>query len=360
MTEPDADCVEVIAEPFALVPRWVARALRRHPLALQFYVFLAVEVINCRTRQGFRTEAVIAEEFGVDPRTVRRWLAECVKVGAVRVVQTRRGDGNWGRNVYFLPRDNPETLALFDAPKPASGQPASAGSEQAKEAVSPGRTGGHRTSGDGRTPDVRSGNETQRGTRGKEKDLPTADAIGADAVDAEIVDAEIVDEHPRDETPEKADLAKPVNAGTLTAQWIDWCKARNITLPPRVVGRYAAKFKELLGANFPPAIIGAALAKMAAENMISRVDLLDSYVIRVQAGAPRPESQFRSAAERRRDEAEATRNRVAEAEAIVRARGGNPNDSAEVYRVVRERKSGMVRQDSAAPAAFVGMLELTS
>lgn len=354
MTEPDAG-VEIIAEPFALVPRWVARALRGKPLALQFYVFLAVEVINCRTRTGFRTEAVIAEEFGVDPRTVRRWLSECVKAGAVRVVQTRRNDGNWGRNVYFLPRDNPETVAAFDAPKQPSGRRVSDGVEQAKEAVSAGGTVGHGPPDDGRTPDVRSGIETQRDTREREE-LPPADADGADV----IIDAEIVDDHQPDESSRKPG-AEMVTAQTLTAQWIDWCKAREITLPPRLIGRYARKFKELLGGHIPPAVIGAALARMATERMVARVDLLDSYVVRVQAGAPRPEPMYRSAAERRRDETVDSRDRIAEAERIVRARGGDPEDNVAVYRVAQElKRSGMVGEDSAAPAAYVAMLELTS
>jgi hypothetical protein len=128
--------IEFQAAPFAIVPEWVYDRLEDDPQALRFYNYLAVKVINCRTRQGFRKIEDMAAHFKTTPRSVKRWLAACVEAGTILAKQTRRRDGNWGRNVYLLPRDNPAVVAEF--------------------------TGGHEVSPDGGTPSVPSGIKTQQ------------------------------------------------------------------------------------------------------------------------------------------------------------------------------------------------------
>lgn len=333
------DSPDVRRDPFALIPEWVFERLIDDPHALRFYAFMALRVVDGGTRQGHRTILWIAEKFNTTDRTVKRWLAACVEAGVILVKRTRRRDGQLGRNSYWLPRDNPDTVSEFG------------GSPPRRHPVSPKPASGHAESPGFGTQHVPSGIQTQLPiqTQLEEQLLPRADAHG----DKTVIDAEIIEPPPQQDhlTPQM------INAGTMTAQWIDWCCKRNIQLPPVTIKRYAAKFKELLAAGFEPSLIGRALQAMCKDNAISRPHLIDNYLVRVQAGPERNPYQFKTAHKKRQDlrtEADETLPLVEE---VAKRRGVKQGDLMGMMQILNEVKA-FLRNGGSMAQAYT-KLELT-
>ena len=78
------------------------------------------------------------------------------------------------------------------------------------------------------------------------------------------------------------------NAGTITAAWIDHCKARNVILPSDVIGHYAKLIKRGLDDGFDPSMIKRALARMLDEGQVGWPSSLSRYLVRVQEVATAP------------------------------------------------------------------------
>lgn len=79
-----------------------------------------------------------------------------------------------------------------------------------------------------------------------------------------------------------------VNAGTINSAWIGYCSENGIKLTSRVIKRYGAEIKELLGEEFSPEMIKLALWQMFKERTASRPSLLPTYVVRIQQGGELP------------------------------------------------------------------------
>lgn len=77
---------------------------------------------------------------------------------------------------------------------------------------------------------------------------------------------------------------EPIKERDLTARWIDHCAANGVALPPMLIKRYAKKIKELRTAGIGQGLITRALHAMLLDAQVSRVALLDNYVVRVQQG----------------------------------------------------------------------------
>jgi DNA-binding transcriptional ArsR family regulator len=330
----DFDLPSVRQEPFALVPEWVFERLLDDPHALRFYTFMALRVIDGSSRQGHRTVDWIAEQFKTTSRTVKRWLAVCVETGVVLVKRTRRRDGRLGRNSYWLPRDNPDTVAEFGG-APPRGHPEG--------------TRGHPVSPNHGTRDVPSGIQTQLPIQTQPEVLPRADAHEGKT----IIEAEVIEPPPQDHPTHQM-----INAGTMTAQWIDWCCKRDIKLPPTTIKRYAAKFKELLAAGFEPALIGRALQAMCKDNAISRPHLIDNYLVRIQAGPERNPHEFRTAHEKRQDLRTEADQTLPLAEKLAQQRGVRQSDTVGMLQILNEVKAFL--RSGASMAQAYTRWELTS
>lgn len=203
----------------------------------------------------------------------------------------------------------------------------------------------HGSAGEVRTPKNKKTKEQEE----QGQVLPPAIAVEA------VVDAEVIEEPQR-----VTAVAVPLNAGSMTAQWIDYCCRRGIRLTPTLIKRYGAKFKELLNAGFTHTLIGAALQLMVKEGVVARVTLLDTYLIRVQAGPERPEPLYKSAAERKQQQMDDTGDLIERAERLVVARGGSDTDNAAVYAAMQELKHGGSGGSMAEAYIFPTLLELTT
>lgn len=138
-----------------------------------------------------------------------------------------------------------------------------------------------------------SGTEEQgnRGTGENPSALAPLDASEpADAIEGEI----ITDPPPPHlfvvPDPPSTDVAvpEPENAGTITRQWIDHCKANGVQLTKNHIKRYAAGIKSALDQRFDPDLIKRALSGMLADRVTSRPSLLDNYLVRAQQGPELP------------------------------------------------------------------------
>lgn len=90
------------------------------------------------------------------------------------------------------------------------------------------------------------------------------------------------------------------NAGSIVADWIDYCASKDVRLTKQAIGRYARKIKDLLAEGFSEKLIKNALAEMLSRGQESRPGLLDNLVIEVQRSRQQP-TAYRSAAERAAD-----------------------------------------------------------
>lgn len=85
-----------------------------------------------------------------------------------------------------------------------------------------------------------------------------------------------------------ATVDKDLNAGQLTAEWIDYCSANGIALAPTMIKRFAAGIKKALDGRIPGPVIRSALGQMFRDRVLGRPALLDTYIMRAQQGPELP------------------------------------------------------------------------
>lgn len=90
---------------FGMVPAWVDEQVT-DGTAMRVYVRLVRKYAN-HDRHAFPTIETLAGELDISPKTVKRAIALLQRVGAIVVTRTRQPDGNYGRNRYWLPMDDP-------------------------------------------------------------------------------------------------------------------------------------------------------------------------------------------------------------------------------------------------------------
>jgi DNA-binding MarR family transcriptional regulator len=88
--------------PYALVPRWVIRALGLDLTALATYTAIAAYASD--SRQAFPGIRRLAQDLNCSPTTVQAALRRLEQTGAVQITRTRNG-GRRGVNLYHLPCD---------------------------------------------------------------------------------------------------------------------------------------------------------------------------------------------------------------------------------------------------------------
>lgn len=115
---------------FAMVPLWVIEQVP-DAIDLRIYTHLAGNYGD-KDRYCFPKEETIAKDLGYGLRTVQRAIQRMRDAGAIRVVQTRKTDGNWGRNGYVLPLDDPQDQDMH----PHGPPPQADVRDQRKEGVS--------------------------------------------------------------------------------------------------------------------------------------------------------------------------------------------------------------------------------
>lgn len=74
------------------------------------------------------------------------------------------------------------------------------------------------------------------------------------------------------------------NAGLILKGWIDYCTAREIKLPPRLIGHYAKEIKTALDAKFSANHIKTALGEMFTQKATSSPSQLPRFLVEVQTG----------------------------------------------------------------------------
>lgn len=89
----------------ALVPLWVVERIS-DASALRHYAWLAGRYANGK-RYAWPGEARLASDLGCSERTTQRAIRALREADALVIVRTRKEDGNYGRNHYFLPLDDP-------------------------------------------------------------------------------------------------------------------------------------------------------------------------------------------------------------------------------------------------------------
>lgn len=130
---------------FAQVPQWVYFRVD-DMIAMKLYLHLAAEYCD-RDRYCFPSEERLAKELGRSERTIRRALRILRDVGAVRVSpKSHRANGQWSRNAYVLPMDDPRDFAMHPTPDDALAGPEVDLSDQQKQGIVAAR--------DQRSPDV--------------------------------------------------------------------------------------------------------------------------------------------------------------------------------------------------------------
>ncbi|MGH3923588.1 MAG: HTH domain-containing protein, partial [Pseudonocardiaceae bacterium] len=90
---------------FALVPDWVDDRVT-DGTSMRLYVRLARKYAD-RQRHAFPGEDVLAEELGCTDRTIRRAIGILGATGALIITRERKADGHFGRNLYYLPTEDP-------------------------------------------------------------------------------------------------------------------------------------------------------------------------------------------------------------------------------------------------------------
>jgi hypothetical protein len=87
-------------------------------------------------------------------------------------------------------------------------------------------------------------------------------------------------------TPEPSEPSTEPNAGSIVADWIDYCGGRDITLTKQAIGRYARKIKELIEEGFSAKLIKRALALQLDRGKAAFPGMLDSFMIEIQGLTP--------------------------------------------------------------------------
>lgn len=116
---------------FGAVPDWVDERCTS-PQAMRVYVRLARKYA-AYDRTAFPSQEKLADELGVTSRTIRTALTHLKEIGALRVAQFDRGDGQWPRNEYWLPMDPPASEVEFQRNEVSSGRRKQTSSGRRKE-----------------------------------------------------------------------------------------------------------------------------------------------------------------------------------------------------------------------------------
>ncbi|GLY21671.1 hypothetical protein [Micromonospora sp. NBRC 101691] len=134
--------------------------------------------------------------------------------------------------------------------------------------------------------------------QGAEDPPPLASLDGGAGEPDDVIDAEIVNDFARlAAVPNLPATLGPENAGQITGQWIDHCKAHGVQLTNTHIKRYGAGIKAALDQKFEPQLIKDALAQMLADRVASRPALLDNYLVRAQQGPELPPRRMSRAEE---------------------------------------------------------------
>jgi hypothetical protein len=92
-----------------MVPGWVIARVD-NPTALRYYLHIAWRYAN-EKRHAFPSEAQLAEDLGDQLRTAQRAIKALRDADALIVTRSRRTDGNYAGNRYWLPMDDPRDHA---------------------------------------------------------------------------------------------------------------------------------------------------------------------------------------------------------------------------------------------------------
>ncbi len=232
--------------PFAMVPCWVIERVTE-ATALRVYNHLACRYANAK-RHAFPEQAVLAADLNLAERTVKRALQTLREADAIVVTRARRSDGYYGRNLYFLPLDDPRG----DHQGTQMSRPA----DQGKQGVSAGHVQGTQMShppGDTDVPsEVQLDPEVQLDTS-----TPSADADAPpSATQPPLINPPVTSKagvEPKDSHDEKGPTAREV-----VAAWVDGCRENQVEPSKSQVGQVAKLAKELLGGNDPQRVLDAA------------------------------------------------------------------------------------------------------
>lgn len=83
-------------------------------------------------------------------------------------------------------------------------------------------------------------------------------------------------------------MDKDVNAGQIVREWIDYCTANSVVIPPTTIKRFGAGIKKALDGKVPAGLIRMALGEMFRDRVMTRPTLLDNYILRAQQGPELP------------------------------------------------------------------------
>lgn len=256
----------VVRTSFAIVPKWVLDRVS-NPTALRYYLHLACRYANER-REAYPLEQTMADELGDSLATAQRAIRALRQADALVITRTRKDDGHMGRNLYWLPMDDPRHTSHLMA-----------GADQGKQGVS---GGGDHTSNmtDGHTSNM-TDREPYPSKPQPDKRSEPANAGSADASSGGLADD--------DQPPLLAGLEPPANghrgrarkpraasnagaaggdgsgvtAQTVTAAWVDAYREAHQGVQPTksVIKRVGACAKELIDAgNDPQRVVTAAQA----------------------------------------------------------------------------------------------------
>ena len=199
----------------------------------------------------FPKVSLIAKETEVCERSVHAALAELVAGGFIRILYRYRSDGSQRSNRYLLLVEGPET-------------PLPEGEDWSRERAQP-------------APHAPGGVQEMQATSmhlNNQGELPEVQKLPPAPPTA-----------PPTPPPSTA-VAKIETAQTITAGWIDYCRSRGVELTQRLIGRWARQIKEVL-VTHPADLIKKAMALMLADNQQAYPNLLDQYVVQLQAGTRR-------------------------------------------------------------------------
>lgn len=122
---------------FALIPEW-AEVRIVDGTAMRLYVRLARKYAD-RERHAFPFEDELARELGCSESTVKRCVRILREADVLIVDRERKADGSYGRNLYYLPTEDPREAHQGSNMTCGQGSNIDPGSDQAKRCVSPGR-----------------------------------------------------------------------------------------------------------------------------------------------------------------------------------------------------------------------------
>lgn len=217
-----------------------------------------------------------AEVDETDLKAVQRAMRPLHEVGAIttdRPASVRRDDGSTARYLLHLktPHGGRKPSGV-EAPSRGTKNGGRHRTEDPQRGTVSGLHGGRKT--------VARGTETvhqrkQEETRRRQEELEARDRTAIAAV-LRHPSAELAIIEPA-QPP-----AVVVNAGSITAGWIDHCKTSGVALPRDLIGRYAKAINQALEDGFDPNLIKRALGRMLDDGQASWPGSFGAYLVRVQ------------------------------------------------------------------------------